>query len=312
MNRREFIKNSVIFGGGFAAGLGIRYFIPKNNIEKISYFDKKFQGLDILTNIDIHIVEHCNLNCKYCGAMSCIADEEYLDVDMYAKDIKQLAKVSEQRIKHIFLMGGEPLLHPQINKICEITRKNFPLANIDVFTNRLLLNSMPDSFWQTLHNNNVGIMQSIYNIKIANPEAHYKKAKKFGVLINPPYEETKHPIELFGVTDLVFEGNVDYKTRFEACNNCMKSDWACGQLYKGRLYQCCNQQGIQHFNKKFNQNIQLTEEDTLDIYKIKNYNDIMEYKYKAPKFCRFCGFGGVKKTWECSKDHDIHEWTYNA
>jgi hypothetical protein len=314
MNRRDFIRNSVIAGCICAAGMGTRHLLVNkdNNIREGLEFDKKFDGLDILNNIDIHVVEHCNLNCKYCCHMSSIADEEYVDVQQFEKDINQLAKVSEQRIRNIYLMGGEPLLHPRLEELCKITRAAFPLSIIEIYTNRILLPLMPDSFWQTLHDYNINIMQSIYPIKIKNADEIYKKGKKFGVLIKPSYEESKHPIEEFFVTDYVLAGNVDIKSRFEGCTTCLKAEWSAGQLYKGRLYQCQKQQGVQHFNKKFNKHIPLTDEDTLDIYKIKNYDDIMEYKYSSTKFCRFCGFGGVQKPWEQSNEHDIHEFSYDA
>ena len=44
-----------------------------------------------LEQVDIHLVEHCNLNCFACGHFSQLADEEYTDLATYEKDIKQLA-----------------------------------------------------------------------------------------------------------------------------------------------------------------------------------------------------------------------------
>ena len=54
-----------------------------------------------------------------------------------------------------------------------------------------------------------------------------------------------------------------------------------------------NTRGATGFVGSGTEPIPLTDEDTLDIYKISNYDDIMKYKYSPTSFCRFCGFGGV-------------------
>lgn len=46
-----------------------------------------------LSFIDIHLVEHCNLNCFCCNHFSQLADEEYTDLVSFEKDMKQLALV---------------------------------------------------------------------------------------------------------------------------------------------------------------------------------------------------------------------------
>ena len=43
--------------------------------------------------IDIHLVEHCNLNCFCCNHFSQLADEEYTDLASFEKDMKQLALI---------------------------------------------------------------------------------------------------------------------------------------------------------------------------------------------------------------------------
>lgn len=43
----------------------------------------------IRLRFDVHLVEHCNLNCRYCGHYSPLAKEEYLAPD----ESKRLCKV---------------------------------------------------------------------------------------------------------------------------------------------------------------------------------------------------------------------------
>ena len=143
MQRRDFIKyclgcSCLLFMSG---GLYYTKHITPNTDENNA--DDK----NSILHIEIHLTEHCNLKCKYCSHFSAIAKEEYYDVNKYKKDMKRLSKITGGKINVIQLLGGEPLLHPEINKLMNITRFYFPHTTIDIITNGLLLDKMPDSFW---------------------------------------------------------------------------------------------------------------------------------------------------------------------
>ena len=46
-----------------------------------------------LSLVEIHLAEHCNLNCFCCNHFSQLADEEYTDLASFEKDMKQLALI---------------------------------------------------------------------------------------------------------------------------------------------------------------------------------------------------------------------------
>ena len=58
----------------------------------------------MLEKIDIHLVDHCNLKCKSCTHFSSIADEFFLDIDEFEKDMRRLSKLTQGNIKQIFLV----------------------------------------------------------------------------------------------------------------------------------------------------------------------------------------------------------------
>ena len=39
---------------------------------------------------EIHLAEHCNLNCKCCNNFSPLANEEYLNYDIFLRDIQRM------------------------------------------------------------------------------------------------------------------------------------------------------------------------------------------------------------------------------
>jgi len=44
-----------------------------------------------------------------------LAEEEFADIKVFEKDFARLSKLLNAKVDRIGLMGGEPLLHPQIN-----------------------------------------------------------------------------------------------------------------------------------------------------------------------------------------------------
>ena len=72
-----------------------------------------------------HVTDHCNLNCKGCTHFSNIAEKSFADPEAYQRQMIRLTKVFSG-ITEIFLLGGEPLLHPRMASFIDITRESFP------------------------------------------------------------------------------------------------------------------------------------------------------------------------------------------
>ena len=101
-----------------------------------------------LKNIEFQIVDHCNLNCRGCAHFSNISEKNSIDARVLVKNMDQFNK----RVGYVYsvaLMGGEPLLHPDIVDIIEYTRDRFPISEIRIVTNGLLLDRMPKEFYRT-------------------------------------------------------------------------------------------------------------------------------------------------------------------
>ena len=111
------------------------------------------QGITNLTpqcqlKFEVHIVEHCNLNCKQCAHFSPLAEKSYLPVERYERDCRRLSELFRGEMSSILLLGGEPLLHPQITEIMRVTREAFPVGRIRIVTNGILLPKMAEDFWK--------------------------------------------------------------------------------------------------------------------------------------------------------------------
>ncbi len=116
-----------------------------------------------LVHLETHVCDHCNLNCKACNNFSPFVKEpSYADIDQFERDLKRLTELFTG-IGRFFLLGGEPLLAPEL--CCEMIRcyrKYFPTNELRVLTNATLILSMKDEFWDCVRENDVIIHISLY------------------------------------------------------------------------------------------------------------------------------------------------------
>lgn len=266
---------------------------------KINTLDKsqKITPLDYIKYFEIHLTDHCNLNCYSCNHFSPLAKKTFLDIEEFKKDFKRMSELTAGHVDIISLMGGEPLLHPQINEFIQSARNYFPNSNIQVVTNAILLNNMDNNFWEVCSKNKIWLSCTEYPIKI-NWDEIREKAKKFNVTIyflsnNGANEiQTYTPCNKDNKTSWYYPLDIEGKQNIEEnFLNCKEAN-SCIHLRHGKLYTCCVAPNICHFNEHFNKNIPLNENDGIDIHKAKNLREVLDFLAKPINFCKYCN---VKK-----------------
>ena len=305
MDRRNFIKYSAIACIGAGIACGASRFIIKPKTNEIGELIEPDDAL--LFTLQFHLAEHCNLNCKYCCHFSCIAEKEFLNIHKFKKDIKRLAELTESKIHVINLLGGEPLLNANCAEYIKITRKYFPKSYLLLTTNGILLTKMNDNLWKTIHDNYTILNVTYYPIEY-DKDKIMSKVKDFNLLYNEYY------VDKFIKLDLQLDGSNDYVSSWTKCPTKNR----CAFVYDGKYFACEIPANIHHFNKKFNKNLEVCEDDYLDIYKVKSFKEFEEYSNKPTPFCRYCncfaecldyGIPLEEVKWENSSEHDISEWT---
>ncbi|MCL2441516.1 MAG: radical SAM protein [Treponema sp.] len=252
------------------------------------------------------VADHCNLNCKSCHHFSSVADQNFVKTEVFEKDFERLSQLAGRNNENIDIMGGEPLLHPEISKLAEIARKYFD-GPINIVTNGILLEKMNDVFWESCRKNNIRIIVSSYPIKL-NVKQIKELAKKHKVTLKirsifmSKNSWCKLPLDLSGKQSL--------KENSKLCITINK----CIFLKNGRLSTCCLPLVADRFNnyfetKGFCKNLEVTDDDSIDIYKAKNIDEIYEFLSKPMPFCRYCRI----KSWEIGIEwgvskKEITEW----
>lgn len=255
---------------------------------------------------EIHITEHCNLNCKYCNHFSPLAEEKYLSLEEYERDLARLSLLFDGQMQQIKLLGGEPLLHPEVNAFMEVSRKYFTDAVIKILTNGTLLLKMNDEFWKTCYDTGTSILYSKYPIPYDEKKMK-ERALKFQVPLEiAEQEEGKE----YGTKTMVHEP-VDISGKQNAIINfyaCTRPNY-CITLKHGKLYTCNRAAHMHIFRDYFGLDIKLDEADGIDIYKAETAEEILEYMTKPIPMCAYCDIEHITMghEWGISKK-DISEW----
>lgn len=251
---------------------------------------------------DVEITEHCNLNCKSCASMSPLATEEFLDIEEYRRDICKLAEIADGEMHHINILGGEPLLHPDICEFLNSTRELFPVGKIYLVTNGILLDKMDCIFWNNCRKNNITIAPTKYPIALDYGKLE-DKAHRMGVEFRYFGEIKKYGGWIHPTLDLK-----GFRNENHSFLHCWQAN-NCSVLEHGKLYPCPVIPNIKHFNKRFGKNLPISKRDYLDIYKVQSLDEIMNFYCHSVPFCRFCNtFKNYECDWGKSKQ-SIEEWT---
>lgn len=254
--------------------------------------------------LHLHLADHCNLNCRGCDNFSALAPEKFADIHTFENDCAQVSKLANGKIAEIQLLGGEPLLHPQVIEFLEITRKYFPKNTINIVTNGILLKKQPDEFWESCRKNDIRIIVTKYPIK-TDYQLIKEITKKQGVPFSF-YGNTETVDKTMQLIPLDVEGKQNAQDSFLRCtraNRCISVD-------NGKLYTCSLIPYVKYFSKTFEKKLDVTEKDYIDIYKAESLDEILQFVSKPVPFCRFCDMKGIVDgiPFDTTKK-SIKEWT---
>lgn len=96
-----------------------------------------------LRNLWFHLTGlSCNLKCKHCY-LGCFPNNKTRNFLTMDKIKTALEESKKYKVEEIYLTGGEPLLHPDINNIIRLTLKR---TNVTILTNAILINDKKARF----------------------------------------------------------------------------------------------------------------------------------------------------------------------
>lgn len=234
-----------------------------------------------MVNISYYLTDHCNLNCAGCNHFSPVAEPRFSSLHLFEDNIKALLKIA--KVTEFNLMGGEPLLHPDIIQFIEIARKYYS-GSLHLITNGLLLDKMSDEFYSCIERNKVVIILSEYNIVDSNIPHKYKDKTRFVYnYLSDVYDIT--------LCDCPFKSKYGFLVLKE----------------NGDLHKCSMSGSIDLYNKSFNKDFILIKND--DYINVHNATKITFNKFFFRKRHHFCGYCRTPIIKEWHRYEGIDEWS---
>lgn len=238
------------------------YFVPSYlmDIEEVSrdLIYSRLQALDnvkpTLDYLELWVSESCNLNCRGCGYFCNLMEvDKFPSLEQFKKDIRRLSFFFDN-IVTIRLMGGEPLLNPELEEYILETRSIFPEADVHIVTNGLLLKQMPRQLCECIRYNRVQIDISYYPV-LENSQIELRKWLyehrlnfQFTGKINSFYKKLR------------LEKKSDPVTENARC-----PEKTCHFMYNGKIAHCGMQLSVERLSEKYG--LDISSEDIHDLYK---------------------------------------------
>ena len=255
-----------------------------------------------LYHVEFHLCDHCNLNCKGCGHFCNIAPEFFLTLDDFCRDAAALAATFSE-IEEVYLLGGEPLLHPELPVFIHTARELFPTSRLVVLSNGLLSLKMGGDFWTALREAQATLLITAYPLNLDRGRIE-ARAREFGARV-----EWTDAINEFFLAPLDAAGTCDPYESFCACQGYS----ACPIVRAGGLYRCGATaysdllQAAYHtddFSPAAGDRLELKAHPT----RAESWRLLHELLQPAP-FCRYCDFTRFHYySWERTQRR-LSEWT---
>jgi len=256
----------------------------------------------------VHLAEHCNLNCRGCFHCSPLAEPELLSVEEYERDARRLSELFGGQLDSLELLGGEPLLHPQVKEFFRISRDCFPTGRIQLLTNGVLLKQMKEDFWQAMHDYDIVLACTEYPLNV-DYRAIEAKAKEHGVrymnFVLMRDEQGRKVLEHYHFDP---KGGHDFRENFYRC---YRSNF-CIYLLHGHLYSCVLGGNLHHLKRYFHcDGMDLNEAaNSIDIHKAGSAEEISRFMLRAMPLCAYCNLHDEKTIIHFERTrYELSEWT---
>jgi len=275
----------------------------KQELEDLQYLlflSKQLKG-DVLS-FEVNLANHCNLNCQCCNHFSPIAKKEFLDIKQYKNDILRLRELfGEEGIGRVMLLGGEPLLNRNIIEVMRLTREIMDKAVIYIITNGVLLPKMENDFWESCRELNIHIKFTRYPINF-DYDYWVDYANKRGITM---VDETGEKVKSTYRLPFCERGGLDPIKNYMKCYHANQ----CIVLRDGRLYTCPMSAWITILNEKYKKTFPELKKNSIDIYNVRDKQEIMDYLRKPVELCKYCEIDNYQYEipWGTSK-REIGEW----
>lgn len=242
---------------------------------------ENINGFIQIYGLEFFVVDHCNLRCSGCSQCSPFLKKHFADLSIFARSLETLRKYLIPN--KITILGGEPLLHPEIDSIISITRNAKMFNKVHITTNGFNLLKMSSAFWSGIDVLriskypanadfiNQNLAEFIHTCKVNEVELQIREMNSFNRII-------------------LTEENANRKVIDEIYNKCIYK-YYCHTLSEGKIFRCSPVVNLNKYHEAINNNFTSNSQDYLWIEDSINFQtDLLHYLNSDISLsgCKFC------------------------
>ncbi|MCR5765792.1 MAG: radical SAM protein [Treponema sp.] len=262
-------------------------FDEKNPLYNLQWLDMQIVSKPIIHHLEANLADGCNLNCRGCLHFSNLyRKDEIPDSKELLDSIAEIAKHCE--IFQFRVLGGEPLLNPDLEEFLIKLRKILPNTDLAVISNGILIPKMPESLFKTMRENYIGFNLTLYSPTLKMKDRIYEVFDKSGVA----YGSHEAKTDKFEKFLLEKPGNVDARTH-DVCvpRGILVVKEEC-------IYRCPVEAYIDRFYEWFSMNLKAP--DGINVHAFSgDWGQLITDLYTKPR--PLCAY--------CSSKSEFYEWS---
>jgi Radical SAM superfamily/4Fe-4S single cluster domain len=230
-------------------------------------------------NVSYELTEHCNLRCSNCDHASPWMDDKFASLAEFERDIMALSEVLH--VNHIFLCGGEPLLHPQFRDFLRITKKSGIADGTIVISNAMLLHQMPVEAWEDMDAMLVSIYPGV-RYRVDFDEVEREARARGAYLVRKKNDE---------FAKMLLNDKIEDPKLVQAIYKGCYSGVNCHTIYDGMYYRCSRAHTLESRMAKIGKQVENRSVDGVKIHGNPNLRTNLEAylrEDKPLKACEYC------------------------
>lgn len=178
--------------------------------------------------LECNVAEHCNLRCAGCDHASPLRPARFVTRDRFEADVEALAP--HVRVGEFKLLGGEPLLHPDLTELAASVQRSGVARRVVVVSNGTLLHRAPSTLWEHVDLLRVTVYPGIRIACDLDALPRQLAAREVDVEV-----ERVHSFR----RTLLAEPRASARRTQRVYGQCrLAREWSCHTLRDGRLYLC--------------------------------------------------------------------------
>ncbi len=255
------------------------------------------EGRPYLSQLEIHIMDSCNLNCMACTHFSSLFPQgSVYDFPQFQSDLTVLSR--KICLSTLFLLGGEPFLNPRLPDYLRAAREIFPAVELVLVTNGLLIPRQTEEVIRALRETETAVQISLYAPTAKIVDEIENKLKGQGIYYDIRAERPAF-MAFLGTT-----GQSDPEISQQRCLNAF-----CRYVRNGRLYKCPVDALSYKYRERFG--VELPPAEGIDI-RSEDFARELVLLDQPVQLCRYCAEEPRAFRWQPAPHPAKEDWFGNG